>query len=547
MKRLTTKEAREVIARTSGGAIEGSQQSRFDDDAAWSGLLRWITTTESVPPYAPDSRRRDTYLSTIWRDEPHLAGVLSSVVDLDKNRAWTLLGGRNITLKTQRMMLRAEGGDGWRQYIGKQSLAYHTADIGFITETEREAIPGGLLNLYHVDPTRCRLVGGAFGELLYTDPRTGQQTWKKQERVDMGGTEMMVPADYFRGASMPSIQEVYNNLGYCSVSRALQLSQIMIGILGYDQEKLGVKAPQGLLILNGINQRKWEEAMAMRKAELEGREREWFDAVAVLASGGMKDIDAKLMALSQLPDQFDREKFIEFLIYGYALIFGYDAGEFWPKMRSGLGHGAETAVQHAKATRKGGKSFLAEFQSQLEKQLPATVEFEFTERDDQGRMAESEAAMAQLEVIEKLIDTGLVTIEQAQTLAAEQGLIKDEWTMPDEDITAKDTGQARIRRMREEARQKPQILANAMYTPDEPIVRYTYPSNEVITLWDRADHIFRPAIWQGHTARIQRATLFTDEETGLAITDEEVDRYISQQREGVDPTFRLLMEATPVN
>ena len=60
-------------------------------------------------------------------------------------------------------------------------------------------------------------------------------------------------------------------------------------------------------------------------------------SVEVIASGGMEQADAKLVALSQLPTGFDREVFTDQLMYGYSLVFGFDPTEFWPVNAGALG------------------------------------------------------------------------------------------------------------------------------------------------------------------------------------------------------------------
>src|SRR5690242_20297214 len=120
--------------------------------------------------------------------------------------------------------------------------------------------------------------------------------------------------------------------------------------------------------------------MAARDAALAGENYKYFDAVAVLASGAA-DVDAKLVALSQLPAGFDRRTFTDLLMFGYALVFGYDPIEFWPVQFGALGRGNETQIQHDKATGKGGLDFALGFQEQLQENLPDTLQYDLDQRD----------------------------------------------------------------------------------------------------------------------------------------------------------------------
>jgi hypothetical protein len=159
----------------------------------------------------------------------------------------------------------------------------------------------------------------------------------------------------------------------------------------------------------------------------------------------MDDVDAKLVALSQLPAGFDQKIFTDLLIYGYALCFGYDPREFWPVSSGALGTATETEAQHRKATGKGGKEFILGLQEELQGNLPDTLHFEFDERDVDGEMAEAALQLAQVQAVTVMMGAqpeAVLSKEQALTLLAEQGVIPREWTVVEEDVEATDTEDA---------------------------------------------------------------------------------------------------------
>ena len=172
----------------------------------------------------------------------------------------------------------------------------------------------------------------------------------------------------------------------------------MLGIYEHDQEMVGAKAPRGLLILQNIDEKQWEDAMSSRKEKLTQREQEWFDSVAVLAQNGSEAVDAKLIALSQLPANFDLKTFTDLLMFSYALVFGYDPSEFWTVNTGVLGRGNETAIQHNKATGKGGLDFILSYQDRLQQVIPETVLFEFEQRDVGGELDSAQLSKAWAEV-----------------------------------------------------------------------------------------------------------------------------------------------------
>lgn len=509
-----TKRALEQVER----AVEktSSQQPRLtgktSTNAFFNSVIGWVTEARDVePPYIVDSRMRDTWLADFWRREPHLAGVVSSVNSIDANRGWHLTGGRNQVSRFTDILRYAEDGAGWRQYISLQSTAYYTSDIGALTETGRDGANGPLRDLYHLDSTRCYLTGDRRTPLRYDKTK---EPWTHD--------------DFFRLVSMRNIREEFHGLGFCAVSRVLDMSKIMLAVYNHELESLGAKAPKGLLLLQNIGEGQWQEAMKSRDAAMDSDMRKYYNAVAVIAQMGMDSIDAKLIALSQLPDGFDIEVFTNLLMYAYALCFGYDPIEFWPVLAGQLGRGRETDIQHRKGTGKGGMNFMLAFQDQLQQQLPDTLDFQFEQRDQEGVLLEAEVAQAWANVAATLYTGGssedpgpagakggdgeaatpaspnapdeapdskpvpaaaakkgggsILTLEEVRSYLAMQGMIPAAWTDMTEDVTATDYKDA-------EKRRKEELLSNdsvrrAVYTyPYEPIVRYSWPNDRMEVLF----------------------------------------------------------------
>jgi hypothetical protein len=535
-----------------------SRQPRFSGQPGdfFASVLHWVRRAEDdEPPYEADTRRRDRWLRDFWRKEPHLAGVLNSVMSIDQNRAWTLTGGRNQVNRFTRILRESEDGAGWRRYISLQALSYYTADIGAITETGRDGRNGPLRALYHVDPAKCMLTGDRRRPLKYDN---NTQAWR--------------PEDFFRVVSMASTDEEMRGVGYCAVSRCLELAKLMVAIYEHSFEKLGSRAPKGLLLLKGVSKDQWDAAMTQRSALLEGMEREYYGAVAVLASMGVDDVDAKLVALSQLPDGFDLKVWTDLLMFAYALCFGYDPIEFWPVQAGQLGRGRETEIQHRKATGKGGANFMLSYQDQLQMQLPESLIFEFEQRDSEGLLKDAEVAKAWAEVVNALYagGMGVLTREQAASLLAEQGIIPVEWTTLEEDVAVTDTDSAQGTDEEEDIpagpppstpqtgddEQRARLLEREgirraiQRFPDEPVITYYWPTGRVRTWWRRgADALARVRGYSLPPRAVRRQddedVLYTGED--FTITEADVDAAIAQARARVGDEFAELLEAEEVD
>lgn len=465
------------------------KQNEFEPGAFFSSTLRWVTQAQDTEPeYRPDNRIRDRWLATFWQREPHLAGVLSSVNAIDSNRGWVMIGGRNQVARYTSVLHGAEDGAGWRQYISQQSLAYYTADIGALTETGRDGKNGPLRAIYNLDPTKCRLTGDRKAPLQYDKTK---KPWSED--------------DFFRLVSMRSVLEEYYGLGFCAVSRVLDLVKIMLAVYTHENEMLGARAPKGLLLLQNVSENQWKEAMKARDASLDSDMRRYYNAVAVIAQEGVDSIDAKLIALSQLPEGFDIEVFTNLLMYAYALCIGYDPIEFWPVLAGQLGRGRETDIQHRKGTGKGGLNFMLAFQEQLQEQLPETVHFEFEQRDQEGVLLDAQVGQAWADLVMTLYggkksvapgpsgpaggdgtptDTtvaqkaGVITLEEARSLLATAGVIPASWTSMTEDVMATDASpqsdgrELEMRKKREIIMENETVRRAAFQFPDEPIIRY---------------------------------------------------------------------------
>lgn len=436
-----------------------SKQPRFDQVSPRS-FFRSIfnfykSDVQGEPEYG--TQERDTWLRTVWKLEPYMAGVINSVTNIDKNRGWSLIGGRNQVKRFSDILHNnfhyAPDLSGWRTSFGGSALSYYTSDLGSITEIGRlNSEQGPLDSLYFVDPAQCYLTGSFSEPLAYKPSRNAKiQYWKRD--------------DYFRVVSLPSTDENLYGLGFCALSRAIELLKIMVGIYQYDNEMLLNRAPRGLMLLKGITQDQWEDAMTSREARLDGDEKRYYGAVNVLATldPGV-EIEAQLVALSQLPAEFDQKVFTDLLMYGYALIFGYDPREFWPVSAGSLGTATETEAQHRKGGAKGGLDFVLGFAEKLQAELPDTLQFQFEERDLDGELANSEADKAKADVTLALYDKGqgLITLDEGRILLVQDGLIDDDWTLEQEETIATDT---------ETIRSSETIQRAIFEYPDEPIVK----------------------------------------------------------------------------
>ena len=507
-----------------------SQQPRFDvnedPNDFFISILNVVNEMEEKEPvYSADSRKRDDWLRKFVAREPHLNGILNSATAIDKNRGWSVVGGRNQVKRISDMFHRfnvAPGLRGWRPACGAMSSSFWGTNIGSIIEIGREFVDGPASEFYTVDPTKCSLSSDMDYPLKYFPKGTKMQKWKD--------------TDFFRVTSTVSTYDEFNGLGFCAVDRAVQIAQIMIALFRHDEEKLLARAPRGLLLLSGIKREQWEKAMESRDTELNSEGMKYFGSVAVLASSA-SSVEAKMVALSELPTSFNLKEWMDMTMYGYSLCFGYDPSEFWPVQYGALGRGNEVQIQHEKATGKGRLEFVLGFQEQVQEALPPTIDYLMEQRDDQGDLLRASVDLAWSTVVDKLYtsvsDGGLplITNEEARMKLAEYGVIPTTWSPtadskgtdqddPDDEEVVdqpEDLGEPeetspdsaspsaqymrpsfttrRLEYLKEQFRDREPVRLAAQTFSKEPIVQYSYPANTVIEIWESGEEMLKPKIY----------------------------------------------------
>lgn len=485
--------------------IQFSKQPRFSDNGTsdWSSmytsLYGWVKLGMDEireEPYSSNSLNRDKWLREFWKLEPHWAGIINNTILIDSARPWTFIGGKKQVNRYVPVMHNANNGKGWRHFFRQSSLSYRVTDMGSVTELGRAGMNGPLRAIYHVDSARCRWSGKVtFPLYYYPASRSNRQKWR-----DSG---------FFNVTSLPSDDEKLFGLGYSATSRAFQLVRLLYGMLQHDAESMGVKMMKGLLLLNGIEQDQWERAMEAREAQLKGDERKYFGGVYILASLGAGDIDAKLVSLSQLPKDFNRQTFQDQVIFGYAMVMGYDPREFWPVSAGSLGTARETEMQHRKSATKGTLEYPHAWQERFQQELPETLLFSFEDRDTDAEVIEAQMAKAWAEVARVLYDSdphgerpGLLEQEQVLSLLVDHKIIPPEWTAAEESVVQSDEKSKALKRQmwRERILSNPDVRRAVERFGNEPVIAHTWTPTKSYerVVYERADEVLRPQLYAVH-------------------------------------------------
>jgi len=448
-----------------------SKQPRFKKsaDEVMNGIIDMIRKADQyLPRYYADTRSRDAALLKLSRSEPLLAGVVSSAVSRDKNRGWLLTGPARQVSTFSRKLHTVHDGEGWRQFVSMNANSWYTTDFGYASEIGFRYRGGPAETMWHLDPTACRLTGIAKPPVYYY-PGSGKVPLKREE--------------YIHGNSMPSPEEKMKRAGFCAVERALEFTRLMIGVNRYQLEKLGIAPPKGILLGKGITLDEYEQAVNQANEDVENRDMAYYRGMMFLFT---RNTDAALdfIGLSELPENFELVQFVDVLMQSYALAFGYPVGEFWSIQSGSFGRTGEMKEQQQQATAKGELDFALSFQEQLQTFfLPATVNFQFDQRNDRGDLVRAEADIKAFEIIKEAFETvngkgeSLIERDEGRELMAQHGLLPSEWTENDEDLAISD-----LKEIRERALTQPEVVRAINQMPDEPVVVYRYEPKEINNL-----------------------------------------------------------------
>lgn len=522
-----------------------SKQTRFsEEERIFNGIMRWRTYNAAMEPYGTrDTCKRDSQLHASWKKNSIWAGMVGTDAAIESTQGWRLIGGKRLVSKYQYVINNHHVGidvHGHRKGMHAGKVAYNTQDLGWVLETSREATQAN-----------SGMDFGNLAEFAFVPSMQARLTGDPDEPIVVNGNQWF-PEDYWRICRFPDQSGNQYGIGYCPTSMVLDVIELLYAVFMHDREQLGDKAPRGLLVLKGVDETNWLSAMNARRDQRTQREQTFYDSIDILTQPNMAiDIDAKLIALSNLPTDFSRTEFVEMAVRTMALALGRDVGEFWAVDGGSFGRSAEAMVQHRKAVRKSKEFALsyAEWMTDDHYGLPETLDYSIEERDDEGDLLLAQVNNAHAQFVATLAGAGIFEDPRTyQSILVDRGAIRPEYTEVEEEAQATDTEKIRTlkQRTREWAMTRPRIrrCVESPHMKDEPIVMYEWPKNREITLWNSGSEATKRHVWPvERDVRKKRATLYESDD--IVITSEDVELAVTGalERTGVEMSDMLLAGA----
>lgn len=360
------------------------------------------------------SRARDMYLDKFWRTEPTLAGAVSSMCAKISALDFKLTGPSKAVTRARNLLLNADFGLGWVGFAAKVSQDILCSDNGGFIELLRPRGAGAnspVVGLAHLDSQRIERTGDPDWPVLYTDNKGAVHRLAWYQVVSL--------------TDLPSPREEHKGYGFCPVSRVLSAAQLLRDVGLYKRQKLGGKSTvPAIIFVQGMRRNAVKEALDEALQEQlsdEGLTR--FSRPVILASPDPgQPLEAKLIELAGLPDNFDEDQVMKWYITSLALAFGTDYAEFAPLPAGNLGSGSQATEMAARSRGKGPGVLIQLFEYALNWYvLPQSTEFQFAATDAMAERERIEMSLQRARERAMRINAGELTPQQALRLAVDAG------------------------------------------------------------------------------------------------------------------------------
>jgi len=404
-------------------ARELSVQARATQEGTWgsSGLLTYLSQAGQLiaPWWSP---RRDADLDTFWKKSDHLSGARALLIARIATVPVRVMP-RDSTVKahiqqaedaTIRLTEESEFGQGWIDVISKGVGDYFSSDNGIFLEIIGEGkrdgpIVGAAQGIAHLDSFRCIRSGDIEYPVLYRDTD--------------GGLSKLHRTRVAYASDMPSSRVEMRGVGFCALSRAINVSQNLQDISIFKQEKLGSRPVRGILLGKGIRTSVVESSLEIADEIMDNQGLSRLAKLPVIGDIAI-DADLKLLSLSGLPDGFDEETSTRLGMFAIALAFGVPIRWLWPAATTGATK-ADAEYQHYAGLTGGIAKVLAIITMLLGgdprgsrhsagKFLPPHLKLVFDFQDDEQDRMRADIQKVRAEAISKSIANGVFNIRIAR-------------------------------------------------------------------------------------------------------------------------------------
>ena len=422
----------ELAIKSVETALAESVQPRARAEGTYGGMALLSFLAQGAGLIAPWwSKRRNADLARFWPNSAHLAGAfytLQSKLTAVPFR----IEPRDASIKQHRAMAEdyqgmleeeSEFGQGWQDCWGKFLIDFWTADNGAFLEVIGDGkkdgpIVGPARGLAHLDAMRCT--------------RTGSPEYPVVYQASDGAYYRLHHTRVIFRSQMPSTQEDMNSVGYCWVSRIVDVAQNLVDIARYKQEKLGSRPQRGIIVTGGgLDPDVLAEAFQQAEHLQDSRGLTRYSKFVVVGDPSYPDARLEMVDLASLPDGFDEETSTTLAMYTIALTGAVPPRWLWPATSSGATK-ADAMYQHVAGLTGGPGTTLSMIATAIGgsergklsaagKVLPPTLKMVFDFQDDEQDKDQAEVRSVRSQTRKRDLAGGAFTLRVVREQALEVG------------------------------------------------------------------------------------------------------------------------------
>lgn len=391
-----------------------------------SGIATWViaSSADLVLPWGRNVMMRDRQLREFWPSESFLAGAVTSISFRNAAFDWKIDGStNNVEQAVTDMLNSAIAGDtvGWAPFIERFSEDLSTQDNGSFMELIRDQgmdansrFKGPLapvIGLNHLDAAQCIRTGDPKYPVVYTD--------RNAKMHKLAWWEVIPFSNY------PSTIERMNGVGYCNVTLALRLAQVLRSIMLYKDEKVGGRYYKQMHFVSGVSRQDISDAEKRGQEDADNQGSVKYIQPVILASlDPEKPVSTATIDLASLPDGFDYDQEMRWYITGLALDFGVDYQDFAPLASGNLGSSSQSSTLDRKSSGKGPAVFMRKISNAFKTYgvLPRGCDLVFEYKNTQDELEKQEIRTKAMEEIALSLRNGVLTPQAARDDLVRRGI-----------------------------------------------------------------------------------------------------------------------------
>lgn len=390
---------------------------------------------DGAPQWGHSSR--DKYLRNFYRGEDFIASATFTMAARYAGLPFSLYGGPRTVPEVRRMLHASEHGKGIHTLWSKVATDGLTTDNGGWVEVYREknspeAIP---TQLNHLDSLRCHRTGDWENPIEYED--------------SAGKLHKMAWYQVMEFTDFPQPDEDKYGLGFCAVSRILRAAQVLRDISIYEHEKISGQFNKRITVVNGLGPRQVKDVLEEQRVEARAQGFLRYIQPAIMSSVDPRAPLAKIdIDLAMLPESWDLETFMRWMVVKVGMAYGEDPQEFAPLPGNNLGSSQQSEILHLKGKSKGPNLWMKSWEHQLPYQgvIPGNVTFRFGEQDTMVSVDQQRSRLMRAQELAILVKAGIIHPAVAAQMLADEGALDNRYLeimgYPDviTDVQIEDTG-----------------------------------------------------------------------------------------------------------